>query len=87
MYDLEQYLAEVTGMDAVSLQPAAGAHGELAGMLIFYAYHQQPGKQRTKILIPDTAHGTNPASAALCGFKPCGGQRRRASWTRRPSPR
>ncbi|MEJ2037394.1 MAG: aminomethyl-transferring glycine dehydrogenase subunit GcvPB, partial [Desulfosarcinaceae bacterium] len=48
--------------------PAAGAHGELTGMLIFYAYHTGRGKPRTKILIPDTAHGTNPASAALCGF-------------------
>ncbi len=69
MYELEQYLMEITGMDAVSLQPAAGAHGELAGMLIFYAYHQHKKSKRTKILIPDTAHGTNPASASLCGFK------------------
>jgi len=69
MYKLEQYLAEVTGMDAVSLQPAAGAHGELAGMLLIYAYHQSQGAQRSKILIPDTAHGTNPASAALCGYR------------------
>ncbi|MBU2512675.1 aminomethyl-transferring glycine dehydrogenase subunit GcvPB [bacterium] len=69
MYELEQYLMEITGMDAVSLQPAAGAHGELAGMLIFYAYHKHKNSKRTKILIPDTAHGTNPASAALCGFK------------------
>ncbi len=59
----------MTGMDAVSLQPAAGAHGELAGMLIIYAYHASQGRKRSKILIPDTAHGTNPASAALCGFK------------------
>ena len=70
MYRLEEYLAEVTGMDAVSLQPAAGAHGELAGMLLVYAYHQSQGTQRTKIIIPDTAHGTNPASAALCGYRP-----------------
>lgn len=69
MYDLESYLCEITGMDAVSLQPAAGAHGELAGMLIIQAYHKSRGQKRTKILIPDTAHGTNPASAALCGFQ------------------
>ena len=68
MYDLEAYLAEVTGMAAISLQPAAGAHGELTGMLIFYAHHRSQGKKRHKILIPDTAHGTNPASASLCGY-------------------
>ena len=66
--DLECFLAEITGLDAVSLQPAAGAHGELTGMLIFHAYHRHQGKPRSKILIPDTAHGTNPASAALCGY-------------------
>ena len=69
MYDLERLLAEVTGLPAVSLQPAAGAQGELTGMLIFYAYHKSNRQKRSKILIPDTAHGTNPASAALCGFK------------------
>jgi glycine dehydrogenase subunit 2 len=70
MYNLERYLAEITGMDAVSLQPAAGAHGELAGMLLIFAYHKSRGAQRSKIIIPDTAHGTNPASAALCGYRP-----------------
>jgi glycine dehydrogenase subunit 2 len=70
MHDLQGYLAEITGMDAVSLQPAAGAHGELAGMLLIYAYHRSKGAQRSKIIIPDTAHGTNPASAALCGYRP-----------------
>jgi len=70
MHDLQRYLAEITGMDAVSLQPAAGAHGELAGMLLIYAYHRSKGTQRSKIIIPDTAHGTNPASAALCGYRP-----------------
>jgi glycine dehydrogenase subunit 2 len=69
MFDLERYLAEITGMPAVTLQPAAGSHGELTGMMIIHAYHQSKGKQRTKVLIPDTAHGTNPASATLCGFK------------------
>ena len=68
MYDLERCLAEITGLDAVTVQPAAGAQGELTGMLIFYAYHAEQGKPRSKILIPDTAHGTNPASASLCGF-------------------
>lgn len=70
IYELQNYLAEITGLDVVSVQPAAGAHGELAGMLIFEAYHRSKGKKRTKILMPDTAHGTNPASAALCGYKP-----------------
>lgn len=70
MYDLEQFLVEITGMDAASLQPAAGAHGELTGMLLFYAYHRSKGAPRSKIIVPDTAHGTNPASAALCGYKP-----------------
>ena len=69
MYELEKYLTEITGMDAVSLQPAAGAHGELAGMLIIRAYHTSQGMSRSKILVPDTAHGTNPASASLCGYK------------------
>ena len=69
IFDLERDLADITGMDAISLQPAAGSQGELAGMLIFAAYHKSKGQKRTKILIPDTAHGTNPASAALAGFK------------------
>ena len=67
-YELEQFLSAITGMDAVSLQPSAGAQGELTAMLMFAAYFRKKGEQRTKILIPDTAHGTNPASAALCGF-------------------
>lgn len=70
LYQLQGYLAEITGLPEVSLQPAAGAHGELTGMLIFAAYHKDRGKKRNKILIPDTAHGTNPASAALCGYQP-----------------
>lgn len=69
MYDLEQALGEITGFPAVTLQPAAGAHGELAGMLMIHAYHAKKGKQRSKIIIPDTAHGTNPASASLCGYE------------------
>ena len=72
MYELEQFLTELTGMHATTLQPAAGAHGELTAMLIFYAYHKSKGEKRSKILIPDTAHGTNPASASLCGYKSIG---------------
>lgn len=70
MHELAQFLAEITGMDAVSLQPAAGAQGELAGMLVISAYHKSKGSVRHKSIVPDTAHGTNPASAALCGFSP-----------------
>lgn len=70
MVELERFLAEITGMDAVSLQPAAGAQGELTGMLLIHAYHKTRNRKPTKILVPDTAHGTNPASAALCGFRP-----------------
>jgi glycine dehydrogenase subunit 2 len=68
IYELEQYLAHISGLAAVSLQPSAGSQGELTGMLIFAAYHRAQGAPRSKILIPDTAHGTNPASAAMCGF-------------------
>jgi len=70
MHDLQRFLAEITGMEAVSLQPAAGAQGELTGMLLIHACHESRGSRRTKIIVPDTAHGTNPASAALCGYRP-----------------
>ena len=67
---LEKYLCEITGMDRLTLQPAAGAHGEFTGLLLMKAYHHARGDQkRTKIIVPDSAHGTNPASAAMCGFK------------------
>lgn len=67
---LSAYLAEITGMDAVTLQPAAGAHGEFTAMLMVKKYHLSRGdKARTKVLIPDSAHGTNPASAAIAGFE------------------
>jgi glycine dehydrogenase subunit 2 len=69
MYELEHILAEITGMDAATLQPGAGAHGELTGMLIVRAYHQHKGKSPHKVLIPDSAHGTNAATCALCGFQ------------------
>ena len=65
---LEHCLAEISGMDAVTLQPAAGAHGELTGILMVRAYHESRGNARKKILIPDSAHGTNPASAAIAGY-------------------
>jgi len=69
MYDLAEQLSEITGMDQVSLQPAAGAHGELSGLMIMKAYHESKGEtQRTKIICPDSAHGTNPASAHVAGF-------------------
>jgi len=70
MFELEGFLAEITGMDAATLQPAAGAQGELTGMLLIHAYHKSRGRRPSKILVPDTAHGTNPASAALCGYRP-----------------
>lgn len=68
MYKLQESLKEITGMDAISLQPAAGAHGELAGMMIIKNYFESIGEIRTKVIIPDSAHGTNPASAKMCGF-------------------
>lgn len=66
--ELARALAEISGMEAVSLQPAAGAQGELAGMLVIRAYHRGRGSTRSKVLIPASAHGTNPASSALCGY-------------------
>ncbi len=69
MRNLEGHLSEITGMDATSLQPAAGAQGELTGILVINAWLQSQGGRRGKILVPDTAHGTNPASASLCGLK------------------
>ncbi len=69
MYELQTSLAEISGFPAITLQPAAGAHGELAGMLMVRAWHEAQGNPRSKVLIPDTAHGTNPASATLCGYQ------------------
>lgn len=68
MYMLQESLKKITGMDAVSLQPAAGAHGELTGMMIIKKYFEVKGDCRKKVIIPDSAHGTNPASAHMCGF-------------------
>ena len=69
IHELRQYLAEIFGMADFSLQPAAGAHGELAGIMIFKKHFETKGEKRRRLLIPDTAHGTNPASGALCGFQ------------------
>jgi len=65
---LSDCLLEITGMDAITLQPAAGAHGEMTGILLARAYLQSRGNPRKKVLIPDSAHGTNPATAAICGY-------------------
>jgi glycine dehydrogenase subunit 2 len=65
---LQRCLLEITGMDAITLQPAAGAHGELTGIMLVRAWHESRGNPRRKVLIPDSAHGTNPASAAICGY-------------------
>jgi len=70
MYELAGMLAEITGFDAVTLQPAAGAHGELTGIMTVRKYFEKRGEQRDVVLVPDSAHGTNPASVALSGFKP-----------------
>jgi len=69
LYETEKLLCEITGMDAFTLHPMAGAHGELTGTLIIAAYHAARGDKRTKIICPDSAHGTNPASAAIAGFE------------------
>jgi glycine dehydrogenase subunit 2 len=66
---LQRCLIEITGMDAITLQPAAGAHGEFTGILLVRAWHQSRGNPRRKVLIPDSAHGTNPATAAICGYQ------------------
>jgi glycine dehydrogenase subunit 2 len=70
MYNLQEALKEVTGMDAITLQPSAGAHGEMTGMMIIKKYFDSIGEtNRTKVIIPDSAHGTNPASAKMAGFE------------------
>lgn len=70
LYELENLFIELSGMDAVSLQPVAGAHSELASLLIMRKYFDKKNEKRTKILVPDSAHGTNPASTILAGFEP-----------------
>lgn len=68
IYELEQLLCEITGMDAFTTHPMAGAHGELTGMMLIAAYHKNKGNRKTEVLIPDEAHGTNPSSASIAGF-------------------
>ena len=68
MYKLQEALKEITGMSAITLQPAAGAHGELTGMMVIKKYFEVKDENRKKVIIPDSAHGTNPASAHTCGF-------------------
>jgi glycine dehydrogenase subunit 2 len=70
MYDLQEHLIEITGMDEVTLQPAAGAHGEWTGLMMIRAFHEANGDtKRTKVIVPDSAHGTNPASATVAGLE------------------
>ena len=69
MFKLQKSLCKITGMDAMTLQPAAGAHGEFCGMLIIKKYFEKLGHNRKKVIVPDSAHGTNPATARMCGFE------------------
>jgi glycine dehydrogenase subunit 2 len=69
LYRLQEFLCAVGGMDAFTLQPAAGAHGEHTGLMLIRAYHESRGEKRTEVVVPDTAHGTNPASAVAAGYK------------------
>src|SRR5438128_3623959 len=69
MWNLQQALAEISGLPYVSLQPSAGSHGELAGVLLTRAFHEDRGESRHKVLTPDTAHGTNPATVTMAGLE------------------
>lgn len=69
LYETERLLCEITGMDAFTMQPAAGAHGELTGVMLIAAYHRAKNNKRKYVLVPDSAHGTNPASAAIAGYE------------------
>ena len=69
LYELGSLLAEITGMDEVTTQPLAGAHGEMTGMLLIAAYHQAKGNRKKYVIVPDSSHGTNPASAAMVGYE------------------
>src|ERR1700723_1879704 len=66
---LKDCLLDITGMDGITLQPAAGAHGEFTGIMLVRAYHESKGNPRHRVIIPDSAHGTNPATAAICGYE------------------
>src|SRR6202021_2141302 len=69
MWRLQEALGEIAGLPHVTLQPSAGSHGELAGVLLTRAYHEDRGEHRTKVLTPDTAHGTNPATVTMAGYE------------------
>src|SRR5207244_8719476 len=69
MWRLERSLSEICGLPHVSLQPSPGSHGELAGLLLTRAYHEDRGEERTRVLTPDTSHGTNPASVTMAGYE------------------
>ncbi len=69
LYELERHLSEISGMDAFTLQPLAGAHGELTGIMLVAAYHKSRGAKKEEVLVPDESHGTNPSSAAIAGYK------------------
>ena len=69
MFELQAALAEIAGLPHVSLHPAAGSHGELAGVLLTRAYHEARGEHRHRVLTPDTAHGTNPATVTMAGYE------------------
>ncbi len=69
LYDLGQMLADITGMDEVTTQPLAGAHGEMTGILLISAYHRAKGNKKKYVVVPDSSHGTNPASAAIAGYE------------------
>ena len=69
IYETEGFLCEITGMDAFTLEPLAGAHGELTGLLLITAFHKHKGQPKKYVIVPDSSHGTNPASAAVCGYE------------------
>ena len=69
LYEMDLLLREITGMAGFTMQPLAGAHGELTGMMIMAAYHRDKGNKKSIVLAPDSAHGTNPASAAIAGYR------------------
>lgn len=68
LYEMDRLLSEITGMESFTMQPLAGAHGELTGVMMMAAYHKSKGNKKTHIIVPDSAHGTNPASAAIAGY-------------------
>ena len=80
-YEMQKSLAAITGLSEFTLNPFAGAHGELTGLMIIRAYHQSRGDiKRTKVIVPDSAHGTNPASAAVCGLETSPNAWQKATW-------